>query len=80
MSANQADFPITTMAHVLGVSESGYHAWRARKPSARMQADTALLKQIRTLYGGSRETYGAPRIHAAFGRAIKDMAVNASPV
>jgi putative transposase len=65
MSANQADFPITTMARVLGVSESGYHAWRARKPSARMQADTALLGQIRTLYGGSRETYGAPRIHAA---------------
>ena len=29
MSANQARFRIATMARVLGVSPSGYHAWRA---------------------------------------------------
>jgi hypothetical protein len=38
MSANQAGFPIATMARVLGVSESGYHAWRGRVPSARAVA------------------------------------------
>jgi putative transposase len=65
MKANQAAFPIATMARVLGVSESGYHAWRHRKPSARAQADAALLKQVRTIHANSRETYGAPRIHAA---------------
>jgi putative transposase len=65
MRANQADFPIATMARVLGVSESGYHAWRHRKPSARAQADATLLQKVRTIHASSRETYGAPRVHAA---------------
>jgi putative transposase len=65
MRANQAHFPIATMARVLGVSESGYHAWRQRGPSARAQADAGLLKQIEAVHAGSRETYGAPRVHAS---------------
>ena len=64
MSANQADFPIATMARVLGVSESGFHAWRQRPASARAAADTALLKRVRTIHASSRETYGVPRVHA----------------
>ena len=64
MSANQAAFPIATTARVLGVSEAGYHAWLHRPPSARAVADAALLKRIRTVHADSRETYGAPRIHA----------------
>jgi putative transposase len=64
MSANQAEFPIATMAHVLGVSASGYHAWRSRPPSARAVEDKMLMKTIRTVHATSRETYGSPRIHA----------------
>ena len=64
MSANQACFPIAVMARVLGVSESGFHAWRQRPASAPAAADAALLKRVRTVHAGSRETYGAPRIHA----------------
>ena len=64
MSANQARFPIVTMARVLGVSEAGYHAWRHRPPSAHAVADAALLKRVRTVHASSRETYGAPRVHA----------------
>ena len=30
MSANQACFPVSTMARVLGVSKAGYYAWRHR--------------------------------------------------
>ena len=41
MSANRADFPVAVMARVLGVSESGYHAWRHRAPPVRAQADAA---------------------------------------
>jgi len=65
MSANQAIFPIATMARVLGVSEAGYYAWRNRLPSAHALADAALLKRVRTIHASSRETYGAPRVHAA---------------
>ncbi len=53
------------MARVLGVSRAGYYAWVTRPPSARAVADTALLERVRTVHRGSRETYGAPRIHAA---------------
>jgi putative transposase len=64
MSANQAEFPIATMARVLGVSASGYHAWRGRVASARAVEDKMLLKRVRTVHATSRETYGSPRIHA----------------
>ncbi len=52
------------LTRVLGVSRSGYYAWRARPPSARTQADHALSIQIRAIHAQSRTTYGTPRIHA----------------
>ena len=64
MSANQACFPVATMARVLGVSKAGYHAWVRRPPSAHAIADEALLKRVRTVHATSRQTYGAPRVHA----------------
>jgi putative transposase len=66
MSANQASFPVAAMARVLGVSKAGYYARLHRPPSsARAGADAALLTRIRAVHAGSRETYGAPRVHAA---------------
>jgi putative transposase len=53
------------MARVLGVSRAGFYAWVSRPPSARAVADEALLERVRMVHRGSRETYGAPRIHAA---------------
>ena len=64
MNANQASFPIATMARVLGVSKAGYHAWLRRPPSSHAVADEALLKRVRTVHATSRQTYGAPRVHA----------------
>ena len=64
MSANQADFPIATMARTLGVSKAGYYAWTSRQPSAHAVADAALLKRIRTVHLSSRQIYGASRVHA----------------
>jgi putative transposase len=64
MSAHQAEFPIATMARVLGVSPSGYYAWRCRPASARATSDAALLRRIRTIHAASHGTYGAPRVHA----------------
>ena len=64
MTANQAVFPLQTMARVLGVSRSGFHAWSSRPVSARSKADALLADRIAEIHRASRETYGAPRIHA----------------
>lgn len=50
---------------VLGVSVSGYYAWRGRQPSQHQQADAVLLKAIEEVYQAGRGVYGSPRIHAA---------------
>jgi len=52
------------MCRVLGVSLSGYYAWRHRKPSARARKDAELSEKIRSSHQASRGTYGSPRIHA----------------
>jgi putative transposase len=51
------------MCRVLGVSESGFYAWRTRLPSRRTQRDTELRVAIRAAQARSDGTYGAPRIH-----------------
>jgi putative transposase len=56
------------MCQVLGVSRSGYYAWRERSPSLREQANDKLLAEIRAAYQLSRKTYGSPRIHAYLQR------------
>jgi putative transposase len=78
MSANQASFPIAVMARVLGVSESGFHAWRQRPASAHAAADAALLKRVHTVHTSSRETYGAPRVHAELRAGGRSMGASAS--
>ncbi len=52
------------MCRVLGVSPSGYYAWRGREPSVRARKDEHLRAKIRHFHTESRGTYGAPRIHA----------------
>jgi transposase InsO family protein len=61
---NQASYPIATMCRLLGVSASGYYAWRDRRPSARAESDGSLLARIEAIHAASRRTYGVPRIHA----------------
>ena len=64
MKANQADFPVRSLCHVLRVSASGYYDWRERAPSARALANAALMQRIGQAHQASDATYGAPRIHA----------------
>ncbi len=56
--------PIATMCRVLGVSPGGYYAHLTRPPSARARADAELSARIAEIHCRSRQTYGAPRIHA----------------
>jgi putative transposase len=64
VKTHQAAHRIATVCRVLGVSPSGYYAWQSRPRSACAQADAALTQQIGTIHARSRETYGAPRVHA----------------
>jgi putative transposase len=52
------------MCRVLGVSASGYYAWRERPPSRRAMADAVLIERIRAIHASSDEAYGSPNIHA----------------
>jgi putative transposase len=64
VKANQASHSISMMCRVLGVTESGYHAWRVRPASRHATEDHELLELIHGIYDESRATYGAPRVHA----------------
>jgi len=64
VTAHQAVHRIATMCRVLGVSPSGYYAWRRRPLAPRARADGALTAQIQVVHRASRGTYCAPRIHA----------------
>jgi len=64
MTANQAEYSVQLMSRTLGVSRSGFYAYHSRPPSARQVADDALTDRIATIHEASKQTYGAPRIHA----------------
>jgi putative transposase len=64
IAAKKAEHSITLMCRVLEVSRSGFHAWQARKPSARALQDARLTVRIREIHKDNRRVYGSPRIHA----------------
>ncbi len=64
IAAERAEHSIATMCRVLGVSRSGFHAWKNRAPSARQLEDERLTARIRAIHRENRGVYGSPRIHA----------------
>ena len=65
VAAKKAEHSIAAMCRVLEVSRSGFHAWAARRPSARAVEDERLLEKIREVHRANRGVYGSPRIHAS---------------
>ena len=71
--AEKAQWPITVMCRVLGVSRSGYHAWTHRPPSKRALEDAELAAEIAEVHAESGKSYGSPRVQRelrARGRRI----------
>ena len=64
IEAEKAGHSVVRLCRVLGVSPSGYYAWRTRPPAPRTRANEALTVEIRAIHARSRGTYGAPRVHA----------------
>lgn len=63
VDAEKADHAIATMCSLLGVSRSGYYAWRERSPSDRARQDERLRVLIRESHERSKTRYGSPRVH-----------------
>lgn len=62
IEAEKAEHTISRLCRVLGVTRQGFYAWRRRGPSLRSLDDAELARLIVTIYDGSLQTYGAPRI------------------
>jgi putative transposase len=62
IDAAKEEFPVTRLCQVLGVSSSGYFAWRSRPASCRQREDLVLLAHIRAAFARSNGTYGSPRM------------------
>ena len=60
----RADYPVTIMCDVLGVSPAGYYAWRARRESPRAVANRELVDDIKRVHRDTNGRYGSPRVHA----------------
>jgi putative transposase len=65
----KARYPVRVLCSALGVSPSGYYAWRSRGPSVRERSDADLAEAIRRSHARSRGTYGVPRIWADLAEA-----------
>jgi hypothetical protein len=56
IDAEKAHFPVSLLCRMVGVSKSGYYAWKSRPPSKRSREDAALTKR------SARSTRGAGRL------------------
>ena len=65
IDAEKPHHAVSRLARTLGVSRSGYHAWKRRRPSARsLSRRRASPSASRRSTRPSRGIYGAPRLQA----------------
>lgn len=62
IESKKADISVWRACQLMGVSESGFYAWRRRPACQRQKDDMVLLAHIRAAFQGSNETYGSPRM------------------
>ena len=72
IDAGSEEFPVQRLCKVLGVSQSGYFAWRNRPACRRQHEDLVLLAHVRSAFKLSSETYGSPRMT----RELRDEGLN----
>lgn len=64
IDASKTFISIARSCRLLGVSQSGFYAWKNRPASSRQRQDMVLLAHIRNAFALSNETYGSPRMTA----------------
>jgi len=62
VAKHRGTWPVDVVCGALGVSRSGFYAWRRRPPSVRARTDAAILQTIRASFVLSDSTYGARRM------------------
>jgi putative transposase len=55
---------VVVLCRVLGVSRSGFYAWKRRPPSAAEQRREELTHEVRRIHAEVKQRYGSPRMHA----------------
>jgi transposase InsO family protein len=68
IDAEKATYPIVRMCEWVGVSTSGFYAWRDRPASDTARRRARLAALIKAIFEESDGTYGYRRIHAALNR------------
>lgn len=61
---NRHRYPVGSQCQMLGISRSGYYAWRERQKKPEDVILKALIAHIHRIYQKSRRTYGSPRVCA----------------
>jgi putative transposase len=56
------NYPVPPMCRLLGVSVSGYYAWRKRSPSLRAQQEPRLEAEVLAAHQRTRESFGPERL------------------
>jgi putative transposase len=63
IAAKEVAFSVSTMCRVLGVTKSGFYAWKKRPKPERERRDAQLAATVAAVHQRSRRTYGSPRVH-----------------
>jgi putative transposase len=62
IDAAKKEFPVQRLCKILGVSPSGYFAFKDRPACRRQREDVILLAHVRSAFAVSNGTYGSPRM------------------
>jgi putative transposase len=79
IEAEKAVFPVEMMCRALGVSRSGFYAWRSRPESKRTTENKELVKMIEEVHKESRKTYGSPRVHKELREQLREQGRRGDP-
>jgi putative transposase len=69
-------YPLEVACGVLGVSRSGYYAWRGRPDSARARRREELAAKVKAVHERNRRVYGSPRVHRALAASGERVSEN----
>ena len=62
MKQYHEQYSVSKMAKLLGVSRSGFYAWKERKPCKRDKEEHELTEIIKKIFEDNKKRYGSPRV------------------